>query len=337
MFRNTTQLKDMRMVKSSWMPYFKSSCPRLSARRQVKVAADTGTQPKQSEEKQKKLITEIEEGLKKSGVDKNTALKILNDWKQATKENQLSPEAFRKIMVKQSSIAVGLVAFQILLDCGAAYGAFTLGSLLGANTEQWGFGAVIGQAIAFFLAGYYVSGAFFDLFKLGALTVAAFQFNVNAPAFLAAVQDLAGNTGTGLTAVDKATEAVNTVKVLNALREVSDKLQRERAVRPDASAADMLSDLAAYLTLDKAQKAYGFDAEKLGITDDQAADIAVVFSAFDKNDDGVINLDEFKQVCAKYAPELTDEEVSAALMLLDKDKSGSINFAEFVDWWLKRV
>ena len=43
----------------------------------------------------------------------------------------------------------------------------------------------------------------------------------------------------------------------------------------DASSPDMLRDLATYLTLEKAQRYYGFDAGKLGISDEQASALGV--------------------------------------------------------------
>ncbi len=58
----------------------------------------------------------------------------------------------------------------------------------------------------------------------------------------------------------------------------------------------MLRDLGAYLTLEKAQRSFGFDAAKMGLTDAKALEIAVVFSKYDKNDDGVLSLDEFKRL-----------------------------------------
>jgi hypothetical protein len=58
----------------------------------------------------------------------------------------------------------------------------------------------------------------------------------------------------------------------------------------------MLRDLGAYLTLEKAQRSYGFDAAKAGLTEAKAAEIAVVFSRYDSNDDGVLSLDEFKRL-----------------------------------------
>ena len=37
---------------------------------------------------------------------------------------------------------------------------------------------------------------------------------------------------------------------------------------------------------------------------------------------------------AKYAPELSGEEVKAALEVLDTNKDGNIQLGEFVEWWV---
>lgn len=52
--------------------------------------------------------------------------------------------------------------------------------------------------------------------------------------------------------------------------------------RPGKDAPSTLKSLAAYLTLEKAQRMHGYDAAKLGLSDAKAAEIAAVFSAFDK-------------------------------------------------------
>lgn len=105
------------------------------------------------------------------------------------------------------------------------------------------------------------------------------NFNINSASFLAALQALASNGGTGLDVADKAVEAVNSIKVLSALGTMADMLRAES--KKQSSSADMLADLGAYLTLDKAQKLYGFDASKYGISDEKAAEIALAFSKFD--------------------------------------------------------
>lgn len=279
--------------------------------------------------------------MKESGLDSQSAKKILETWQSEVKR-ELTPEDLRRILVGQSTKALTLVLFSTLLDCGAAYGSFTAGTFLGAASEQYGTPAVIGQAIFFLLAGYYATGAVFDLFKLGAVLVARWNFSTNAGAFLEAVEDIAG-AGTGLAIADKATQAVNSVKVLNALNKMADLLKNQATAGNSTVAAadtsiDMLTDLGAFLTLQRAQSTYGFDASQFGITDEEAATIAVIFGKFDVNDDGVLSEDEFKKLCSQYAPELnTAEEVKAALEKIDTNKDGSIQFTEFVRFWTKQV
>jgi hypothetical protein len=147
---------------------------------------------------------------------------------------------------------------------------------LGAAEGRFGLPAVIFQGIAYLLAGYYASGAVFDFFKLGSLAVAAVSFNVNAPAFLEAVEDIAG-AKSGLATLDKAVAAANSVKVFQALSKISSLLKESGG----GSGTDMLADLGAYLTLDRAQKNLGFDAKAFGLSAAQAAEVAVVFGKYD--------------------------------------------------------
>ena len=65
----------------------------------------------------------------------------------------------------------------------------------------------------------------------------------------------------------------------------------QKRVQTETSSADTLNNLTVYLTLQKAEKK-GFKAEKYGLTADQAADYAVVFSKYDTNDDMVLEASE---------------------------------------------
>ncbi|PSC75550.1 calcium sensor EFh [Micractinium conductrix] len=306
---------------------------RACARRQLAVRAQAD-----GSEEEKRKIAALEESLKQQGLDRQRAQQVLQAWREAAgggDGKEVTPEDLRKVLVKQGSKFSILVVIQVFLDLGAAYGAFYAGNFLGEGVEQYGVLAVGLQAIAYFLSGYYAIGAFFDLFKLGMLVTATYQFNVNSAAFLAAVQDLAGRGPTGLGTVDKAMEAVNTVKVVAALNKMADLLKEKQG--GEAAAPDVLRDLAVYLTLEKAQRLYGFDAARYGITDAQAAAIATVFTAYDADDNGVLSLDEFQRLCAQYAPELSAAEIKAGLQLLDTNQDGQIQLGEFVDWWLKKV
>lgn len=309
----------------------RSSVP-LARRRSAVVRAS------KTEEEEKKRITDIELSLKRSGLDKERAQQVLKAWRSASGDDskEITPEDLRKVLVKQGSKVSSLVVIQILLDIGAAYGAWVAGNFIGLAILDYGTPAVVLQAVAYFVAGYYAIGAVFDFFKLGMLIYTTVQFNVNSAAFLAAVQDLAGSTGpTGLATVDKAVDAVNTLKVVAGLNKMAELLKASSAV--EAEKNDMLRDLAVYLTLEKAQRVYGFDQSKYGIDDRQAAQITTVFTAFDADDNGLLSLEEFQRLCREYAPELSPAEIKAGLEILDTNMDGSIQLGEFVAWWVEKV
>jgi hypothetical protein len=192
------------------------------------------------------------------------------------------------------------------------------------------------------------------LFKLGAVSVAAVQFNLNSSAYLAAVEAIAaaggerapGGLGGGLAVLDKAAAAAASARALAALGKMADLLQAQAAGGAAdgndtssnvSSKGDMLADLAAFVTLDRAQRLQGFDAAALGLTDAQAADVAVAFACADANDDGVLSADEFRRLCGRLAPELDDAGVAAALELIDTNRDGSVDFSEFVRFAMKRL
>ncbi|GAB4816578.1 hypothetical protein N2152v2_003624 [Parachlorella kessleri] len=296
----------------------------------------------------KQEVEQLKGELAKGGITKEVAKQVLDAW-EGDSGHSLTPEDLRKVIVKSSTRFTGYVLVQVLLDAGAAYGAFLVGNMIGkamghkaridASVPQYGLPATILSALSYILAGYYATGVAFDFFKLGALLVGVYQFNVNSSTFLEAVQELAKADGgsTGLSTFDKAREAVNTYKVLQALLRMSDLLKDQQAAGSSSSGPDMLRDLGAYLTLDRAQRSYGFDAAKAGLTDAKAMEIAVVFSKYDRNDDGVISLDEFKRLCADFAPELSEAEVQTGFKVLDVNQDNQIQFNEFVNWWMKKL
>ena len=124
--------------------------PRISLRNRrhgvVYASTDTEKEPKKEE------VKKIEEGLKESGVTRESAREILKAWSEKV-GHEISPEELRKILVGQSSRAVAFVLISTLLDAGAAYGAFVAGNFFGSATESYGVLAVIGQALAYAAAG----------------------------------------------------------------------------------------------------------------------------------------------------------------------------------------
>lgn len=61
------------------------------------------------------------DGMKKGGIDQDTAQKILDTWE---KTGATSTDALRKMLLGRSLKTVGVVIFQLLLDAGAAYGSY---------------------------------------------------------------------------------------------------------------------------------------------------------------------------------------------------------------------
>jgi hypothetical protein len=325
---------------------FDSTCQKTSRRffssqrRGLRHIAVQASNTNLEETKRKKeLVDKIESSMKASGMTSDNAKQVLKLWQNEV-GTKITPDELRRVLVGQSNRALTLVLISTVFDAGAAFGAFNFGNAVSLATEQYGTPAIIGSALLFLLAGYYATGAVFDLFKLGAVLVARQNFATNSGAFLEAVEDIAGGA-TGLAIADKAKQAVNSVKVLDALSKMADLLKTQANGTGNTSAAadsDMLSDLGAFLTLSRAQQSYGFDATEFGLTDEEAATIAIIFGRFDVDDDGVLSEDEFRKLCSQYAAELnTPEEVKAAFEQIDTNNDGSIQFTEFVKFWTKQV
>eukprot|EP00831_Metopus_contortus_P009669 TRINITY_DN1372_c0_g1_i3.p1 TRINITY_DN1372_c0_g1~~TRINITY_DN1372_c0_g1_i3.p1 ORF type:complete len:437 (-),score=89.71 TRINITY_DN1372_c0_g1_i3:35-1345(-) len=62
--------------------------------------------------------------------------------------------------------------------------------------------------------------------------------------------------------------------------------------------------------------------------------IKTVFTKFDKDNSGFIELDEIKSIAKELGLEMTPEEASAYLKDLDTNQDGKISYDEFVQWWL---
>jgi Ca2+-binding EF-hand superfamily protein len=64
--------------------------------------------------------------------------------------------------------------------------------------------------------------------------------------------------------------------------------------------------------------------------DHKTATMRSVFYAFDKNGDGQIDRAELKQVFAEMGKHFTDAELQRMIQIADPDKSGTLNYEEFV-------
>lgn len=68
----------------------------------------------------------------------------------------------------------------------------------------------------------------------------------------------------------------------------------------------------------------------------EIAEIREIFGHFDKNNNGVIDRNEFVSLLEALDADLTDEQINAGLVALDKNDNGLIEFQEFLDWWSER-
>lgn len=57
------------------------------------------------------------------------------------------------------------------------------------------------------------------------------------------------------------------------------------------------------------------------------------FQFFDKDGNGTIELDEFKQLLRILAPSSTNDNAERGFATIDTDKNDLIDFEEFLDWW----
>ena len=275
-------------------------------------------------------------------MDKKTAAKILETW-AAT--GATDPNTLRKLLVGRAAAAGARLGLQALFDAGAAYGAFAWGASLDSAPPFPGKGIV--QALTFVLAGYFFTGVASAALLGGAAAFAAAKYGANAGAVLAAVREVAGGGegGTGLAVLDSAAAAASSLKLITALNEIADLLARKgpgaapaasSTVADPPSAADTLKSLSALLTLARAEER-GFEPASLGISRDEAADLAAAFARWDVNDDGMLQPEELAALCAAEGYALSGDELSAATKLLDADGDGAIKFPDFAAWRVKRL
>lgn len=69
------------------------------------------------------------------------------------------------------------------------------------------------------------------------------------------------------------------------------------------------------------------------LTDDEIAEIREIYSHYDDNGNGVIEVGELAALLDALGAELTSGQLDAAMKSLDTDGSGKIEFDEFVAWW----
>eukprot|EP01083_Nonionella_stella_P175909 614115_1 len=59
----------------------------------------------------------------------------------------------------------------------------------------------------------------------------------------------------------------------------------------------------------------------------------IIFDKVDTSNDGKIDASEFRQLCYDSGYYLSDEELKQALLVVDTDGSGEVDYNEFKKWW----
>lgn len=59
-----------------------------------------------------------------------------------------------------------------------------------------------------------------------------------------------------------------------------------------------------------------------------------IFDAFDTMNDGVIDVQEFWELCVGIGREITRDQAKEALSKLDLNSDGVVDFDEFFTWWV---
>mmetsp|Transcript_30228 Transcript_30228/g.66089 ORF Transcript_30228/g.66089 Transcript_30228/m.66089 type:complete len:911 (-) Transcript_30228:377-3109(-) len=72
------------------------------------------------------------------------------------------------------------------------------------------------------------------------------------------------------------------------------------------------------------------------ISQEERERLMEVFKKHDKDGSGAIDLQELQQMCEELGGKISAEESQEAMKQLDKDKSGTCNFEEFVGFWTSK-
>ena len=69
------------------------------------------------------------------------------------------------------------------------------------------------------------------------------------------------------------------------------------------------------------------------LTEKEVEKVRSHFDYFDEDNSGKLNLKEFRSLFKVIAPDSSRSEADSGFAAIDTDKSGEIEFAEFLDWW----
>ena len=140
---------------------------------------------------------------------------------------------------------------------------------------------------------------------------------------------------TGFGAVDRAAELAKAVAVAQSLFDLQGRLGDR--LKDSNAKSGTVDTLGAMLTLSKAKNEYGFDAAQYGLTAEEASVLAATFAKYDTAGTGRLNSGDVYDLARALGITLSVEDSAAALKILDADGNGSIEFGEFVQWYLGTV
>ncbi|WIA41955.1 hypothetical protein OEZ86_009259 [Tetradesmus obliquus] len=307
--------------------------------------AEKDDKPGKPKNKQEEYI----EALKKGGVDQKTAKTILERWKETGADTD--PSQLRKLFLKQSLVPITASLIQLLFDAGAAYSLFMTAGFFALGPPF--FGRTVLVLAGDFLAIYFAICLLFDIVTLTSVLISTARLGTTPVAFFDAVKTIAAPAGSstaadGLKIVEKAKAAVSAVKVAAALDAIAGLLEASLSGKPAAAAGadgskgqalkstDTLSNLSAYLTLYRAESQAGFDPSSVGMSEAEAANIALVFGQYDLDDNGRLDSNEFVKMLGTLGADVSTSEAEAAMEIMDANKDGFITFDEFATWWAAR-
>lgn len=312
--------------------------PRLAPARSLVVRRyqEDGKQqePKEDTKGSKKVDKSEEyiEALKKSGINRDVAGKIIDKWRELGAD--ADPKVLRNLFLKQSLVPIGAVIVQLIFDAGVAYTAYSSSVLFALGPEFFGRRPLL--LLDNFIVAYFAISILLDLVTLTAVLITTARMGTSTSALYSAIKTIAASPAPGLALADKATAAVNAVKVSQAMDSIAQLLS---ASSSDGSRdnADMLRDLSVYLVLQRAARSGDWKPENIGMSDKDANKIAAVFAQYDVNDDGRLDWLEMRRLCNGLNLDLTEEEAKAAIGNIDQNNDGYVEFSEFAEWWSSKL